>query len=200
MIDVIVEIRCISPGWNKEHHRCIWLLALLITLLHPGTNFTPIRWIAEHFCPPQFCFRPSISGVKNLSHLAFSGIAQGSRLNPNSSFSLSKKSCGVAHTSFSEENNTLFIITSHVLRYTFTIIVLTGTAFRTENSNTRLVRARCHIFPTYAVRIMPGVVTEDLHYLPGLLALYSLVALAMLSCLSRSLAIMSMSITVSPSM
>lgn len=172
----------------------------------PHSTFAPRHQFYAHkvdcrtLLPPQFCFRPSISGVKNLSHLAFSGIAQGSRLNPNSSFSLSKKSCGVAHTSFSEENNTLFIITSHVLSYTFTIIVLTGTAFRTENSNTRLVRARCHIFPTYAVRIMPGVVTEDLHYLPGLFSdLYSRTALFRLSCLSRSLAIWSMSITLSPS-
>lgn len=131
MIDIIVKVCRISPGRDKQHHQCIRLAAFLIALLHPGTDLSPIGRVTENFCPPQFCASPSISGVKYLGHFAFSGKAHGSRLKPNSASNLSKKSCGVAHTSFSEENNALFImVASDMLCYTFASIELTRSTLR----------------------------------------------------------------------
>jgi hypothetical protein len=51
-----------------------------VTLAHPLGDGSSVRRVAKHPVPPQFCFRPSMSGVKNFSHFALSGRAHGSRL------------------------------------------------------------------------------------------------------------------------
>ena len=58
----------------------------------------------------RFCFNQSSSFVKYLSHLWFSSVAQGSSVNLNSSFNLSKNVWGVARKSVLLENNQLLII------------------------------------------------------------------------------------------
>lgn len=63
----------------------------------------PYGGLHQH-TPAHSCTSPSSSGVKYRAHFAFSGIAQTSVSNANSSFSSSKKPCGVAHKSVSLEN------------------------------------------------------------------------------------------------
>ena len=63
----------------------------------------PYGGLHQH-TPTHFCTSPSSSGVKYRAHFAFSGIAQTSVSNANSSFSSSKKPCGVAHKSVALEN------------------------------------------------------------------------------------------------
>ena len=63
----------------------------------------PYGGLHQH-TPSHSCTSPSSSGVKYRAHFAFSGIAQTSVSNANSSFSSSKKPCGVAHKSVSLEN------------------------------------------------------------------------------------------------
>lgn len=79
----------------------------LISLQYGGLQKT--FWLSRDFESPSSSF------VKYFSHFAFSGVAHGSRLNLNSWFNSSKKSCGVARMSVVLVNIPWFNIISELL-------------------------------------------------------------------------------------
>ena len=52
MPDVIVKVRCISPGRDKHNHQGIRLCGFRSTLAYPGREFTAVGGITEHTPPP----------------------------------------------------------------------------------------------------------------------------------------------------
>ena len=106
----IVEIACIGTRWNEKNNRRSGL-RLFVCLLNPLADFAPIRGIAKYCTPATFQedLSPSVSGVKYSGHFAVLSVAAASSVKENSSFSLSKKSCGVHQHIFLEDNKALFI-------------------------------------------------------------------------------------------
>ena len=107
---VIVEVFCICSSRYQQYDSCT-VLTFPVRFLNPERHLPTIRRVTKYCPPPQGCDKPSCSLVKNLSHFAFSGVAQGSRVKPNSALSSSNSLRGVAHSSELLVKSPLFNIT-----------------------------------------------------------------------------------------
>ena len=115
VVNEFVKIACVCPHRKKKHDRRSGL-RLFVSLPNPFADFPPIRWIAKYCPPPPATFQedlsPSVSGVKYSGHFAVLSVAAASSVKQNSSFSLSKKSCGVHQSIFFEDRSALFTAAS----------------------------------------------------------------------------------------
>ena len=80
VVDIIVEIRGVRPGGYEHDNERVRLAGFLPALPHPLGELPAIRRITKDSCPPHDLLNPSSSFVKKRPHLAFSGVAHGSRL------------------------------------------------------------------------------------------------------------------------
>lgn len=117
MIDIFVEVSGVRPCRNQQDHDGA-VPTLVVAFLYPLADVLAIGRVAENHMPPQDCFRPSSSGVKNTLHFAVSGKAQGSNVKWNSLSSSSKKSCGVVQSILLLENRALLNILFGIIQHT----------------------------------------------------------------------------------
>jgi hypothetical protein len=102
---VIVPPAGIDASGKQAHHERT-VQRFFPCLLHPSPDFAAVRRVHKNLAAPG-CFRPSSSFVKYRAHLAFCGVAQGSRVNPPKiKERSSNRVCGVGHSGVALEKCT----------------------------------------------------------------------------------------------
>lgn len=77
VIDVVVKISRVRSGGN-EHNHDFAVFALFVAFFDPFADFSTVRWIAEHSCPPPVLYKSII--LNSIMSLALSVLVCAARI------------------------------------------------------------------------------------------------------------------------